>query len=267
MTSSTVGVLHEFRWSENVASRLVELHRGGGGAVVTWLNHVSVQQAVQGAVDLAAFDLIGIDGFFLRRIVSPDAPRTSADLVLPLVLARLGEGAKVALVGGLPERLEAARETVEGLPSSPSVVYLRDGYDGLPTPGALAEELREADVDVVIIGLGAPRQDHYAAALARDGLTGVLVFTCGGWLDQFSNPTYYPAFAYRYKLNWLVRLVREPSRLWRRYSVDALRALSQRRALRLVFRTDCAAALTAMTALCSVEPAESAGTVPAPRQP
>jgi hypothetical protein len=30
------------------------------------------------------------------------------------------------------------------------------------------------------------------------------------------------------RLNWLVRLAREPKRLWRRYTIDAVRALRAR---------------------------------------
>lgn len=68
-------------------------------------------------------------------------------------------------------------------------------------------------------------QDRYALGLKRRG---VLVVTCGGWLDQFSGDSYYPSWAYPLRLNWLVRLAKEPRRLWGRYTVHAVRAVRSR---------------------------------------
>ena len=97
------------------------------------------------------------------------------------------------------------------------------------TPAStLRGELQRAGAELVVVGLGAPLQDFYALELRAPGM---LVVTCGGWLDQFCAVSYYPSWAYPLRLNWLVRLAREPRRLWRRYSVDALRALRARRAL------------------------------------
>jgi hypothetical protein len=96
---------------------------------------------------------------------------------------------------------------------------------GTATPGC---PRRRSFEQIAVLGLGAPLQDHYALATASPG---ILVATCGGWLDQFAGDTYYPAWAYPLRLNWLVRLAREPRRLWRRYTIDALRALWSRAAL------------------------------------
>jgi exopolysaccharide biosynthesis WecB/TagA/CpsF family protein len=105
-------------------------------------------------------------------------------------------------------------------------VLRRDGYAERPTAAELRNDLRAARVQIAILGLGAPLQDHYALAATSPG---VLVVTCGGWLDQFAgDESYYPAWAYPLRLNWLVRLAREPRRLWRRYTVDAVRALLAR---------------------------------------
>jgi hypothetical protein len=85
--------------------------------------------------------------------------------------------------------------------------------------------------DIVIVGMGAPRQEIVAQQIAKMLRRG-LVFTCGGFLDQIRQGNYYPAWAYPLRLNWAVRLVREPKRLWRRYTVQALSALRIRRRLR-----------------------------------
>jgi exopolysaccharide biosynthesis WecB/TagA/CpsF family protein len=210
-----------------LAATLLADVRRGTGATVTWLNHYSAMQSLQGGVPLDQFDYLGLDGILLCQLVRSDVPRTSADLVLPVLLEQPGE-LRIALIGSTQETLAAVAAKIEGQYGH-RVVLVRDGYGQLPAPADLRDELRAARAQVAIVGLGAPLQDHYALAIKRPGL---LVATCGGWLDQFAGgETYYPAWAYPLRLNWLVRLAREPQRLWRRYSVDAARALRARAAL------------------------------------
>ncbi|MGY1820428.1 WecB/TagA/CpsF family glycosyltransferase [Geodermatophilus sp. SYSU D00079] len=193
--------------------------RTRAGGVLTWLNHYSALQALHAGVPLDEFDYLGLDGVFLSRIVRAEVPRTSADLLLPVVLARCAP-LRIALVGSTPETLAAVVARIES-EYRHRVVLTRDGYSGLPEPHQLRQELQEARVDLVVVALGAPRQDLYALQLRTPG---VLVATCGGWLDQYAGGDYYPSWAYPLRLNWLVRLCREPRRLWRRYTVDAVRA-------------------------------------------
>ena len=200
-----------------------DLHQGVGRAV-TWLNHHSALMALRAGVPLDQFDYLGVDGIFLGRMLKTTVARTSADLLLPELLAQT-QGLRIALIGSSTQTLQAvaAKATAE---FGHDVVLMRDGFAGLPTPEELRADLLAVRAQLVIIGLGAPLQDTYALALKTPGL---LVLTCGGWLDQFSGAaSYYPAWAYPLRLNWLVRLAREPKRLWRRYTIDAVRALRVR---------------------------------------
>jgi len=211
-----------------VAEGLVKLLSSGDGACVTWYNHYSVQVSMAKGIPFHAFTHIGIDGVFLRWLAEVDSPRTSADLVIPELLKRVAGGTRVALIGGNPSDVENARIAVQAAYPDVQVALVIDGYDGLPDPVRLAARIDEAGVDLVILGLGAPRQDEYALALHEATGRAPVVLTCGGWLDQIAQPRYYPRFAYPLRLNWLVRLLREPRRLWRRYTVVAVRALLRR---------------------------------------
>jgi exopolysaccharide biosynthesis WecB/TagA/CpsF family protein len=212
------------------ADRLAEIMLAGlsedTGRVVTWLNHYTAMQSMQDGVPLDQFDCLGLDGILLRHLVDADVPRTSADLVLPVVLEH-PTPLRIALIGSTAETLAGVAAKIEAKHGH-DVVLVRDGYAGLPDPVELRRQLQDAGVQVAVVGLGAPLQDRYALALRSPGL---LVATCGGWLDQFAAGSYYPSWAYPLRLNWLVRLAREPQRLWRRYSVDALRAVRARAAL------------------------------------
>jgi UDP-N-acetyl-D-mannosaminuronic acid transferase (WecB/TagA/CpsF family) len=102
-----------------------------------------------------------------------------------------------------------------------------DGYEDLPRGKRLQDLVRDIQPDMLLVGLGAGLQEQVlleaASAMGRG-----YALTCGGFLDQVIQDGYYPGWAYPLRLNWLVRLAREPRRLWRRYTVEALRALSSR---------------------------------------
>jgi exopolysaccharide biosynthesis WecB/TagA/CpsF family protein len=211
-----------------LADELSDRIARGVGGTITWFNHFSALAAMKAGVPVHRFDYLGLDGVFLCRLLGVDSAtcRTSADLVLPRMLER-SQPLRIALVGSRPQTLEVVAGKIERQ-FGHRVVLTMDGYRGRPEAASLQQELRAVRAQLVIVGLGTPLQDFYALSLKRRGL---LVATCGGWLDQFAQDSYYPSWAYPLKLNWLVRLAKEPRRLWRRYSADAVRALRARAAL------------------------------------
>ncbi len=217
--------------SDSLADELVQRYTERRPTSVTWLNHYSA--LVCDRADLAATELtlIGVDGNGLRWLLSGAPPRTSADLVLPLVLPRL-EGARVALLGGTPQGLDARVAQVEvALPASAKVVDAIDGFEGLLRGQALRDWAAASGADVVLLALGAPLQEQVALEL-RDVPGLVLVSTCGGLLDQLVRGGYYPRWAYPLGINWIVRLAREPRRLWKRYSLYVVLAIVRQVRLR-----------------------------------
>jgi N-acetylglucosaminyldiphosphoundecaprenol N-acetyl-beta-D-mannosaminyltransferase len=82
------------------------------------------------------------------------------------------------------------------------------------------EEIRMASPDVLMIGMGMPRQEHWIENnLSRLGP--VVLLPCGAAIDYVAGaiPTP-PRWAGRCGLEWLFRLVAEPGRLWQRYLVE-----------------------------------------------
>lgn len=222
----------EDRWSNEVASALAALAGSDRPHAITWYNHYTIQKSLQRGVDLAGFDFIGIDGAFLRNMLDGDLPRTSADLVIPRLVSRLPGRARIGIIGSTREQLSAAVSTIEGWPSRPEVVLHVDGYDGMADPQQVIDAVNATQMDALIIGLGAPLQDIWALDLKRRFPDVSLILTCGGWIDQVTHEGYYPKFAYKFRLNWLIRVGREPGRLWRRYTGDAFQAWRHRGALR-----------------------------------
>ena len=211
------------------ASHLAEEFAQGRTTAVTWVNHYTAPLLLREKEALAQIDLVGVDGILLAKVLGGVA-RTSADLVIPLLLPMLGR-VRLVTVGGTPESSRAAREALSKLCSDGQFVAAFDGYGGLPPPDALCAQLAWARAEVCIVGLGGGLQDRYAATIRAAG-TIPLTLTCGGFLDQISAPAYYPSWAYKWRLNWAVRLAREPRRLWRRYTVEAARFLYSRQKYR-----------------------------------
>ncbi len=189
------------------------------GTVVTWLNHWSLQHADFEA--LGGMDLIGIDGTLLQlalRHHGHAVGRTSADLVLPHVIAALPHGSAVVLVGAAPGVAEraAARLTRPGL-----TLHTFDGFADLVALRRRPEALAALEPDLVVVGLGAALQDQVALEF-HAALPGVSVCTAGGWLDQLAaSAQYFPTWVHRARLGWAWRIAHEPRRLLRRYTLDA----------------------------------------------
>jgi UDP-N-acetyl-D-mannosaminuronic acid transferase (WecB/TagA/CpsF family) len=87
------------------------------------------------------------------------------------------------------------------------------------TPDEDADVVRRINTSgarIVFIGLGCPKQDHFAADHA-ESIRAVQV--CVGAAFEFHAGTkpMAPGWLQRYGLEWLYRLISEPRRLWRRY--------------------------------------------------
>jgi UDP-N-acetyl-D-mannosaminuronic acid transferase (WecB/TagA/CpsF family) len=81
-------------------------------------------------------------------------------------------------------------------------------------------------IDVLIIGMGTPFQELQAIDMIEISETidrKLLIFTCGAWLEQLLYKNFYPSWAYSLRLNWLVRLIRNPKKLWKRYFVESFK--------------------------------------------
>jgi UDP-N-acetyl-D-mannosaminuronic acid transferase (WecB/TagA/CpsF family) len=220
-----------------LASSLHAQYMSGHAVAITWLNHYSAMRVLADRDhELASFDVVGIDGKLLQLLVR-GTRRTSGDLLVPFLLP-LVPGAAVAIVGGSQETLGARCEAVrELLAADGRIVLSYDGFSGLPPAADLAAAIEQTGTNIVLLGLGAGLQETYASIAKKAFTNGGLAITCGGLLDQLLYPSYYPRWAYPLHLNWLVRLAREPRRLWRRYTMDACTAIRRRRALREAIRS------------------------------
>ncbi|BDG07158.1 WecB/TagA/CpsF family glycosyltransferase [Anaeromyxobacter paludicola] len=181
------------------------------------------------ARDLAAADLLLADGvpvLWMARGLGAALPeRVAGSDLVPLLAGRAAaEGFSLFFLGGAPGVAEAAvarlrgehpRLRVAGTLSPPP------GFDADPAAlEAAVAAVAAARPDVVLVALGAPRQERFAIACgARLGCAAVLAV--GGTFDFLAGRRRRaPRLLQRAGLEWAWRLSQEPLRLGRRYLVD-----------------------------------------------
>jgi N-acetylglucosaminyldiphosphoundecaprenol N-acetyl-beta-D-mannosaminyltransferase len=155
-----------------------------------------------------------------RLLTKRDCPRVSFDttsVALPFFAAAVKEQATIMLIGSQPGTDEEAHIKLDKNFPGLQIVGTQHGY-GNYAPKVAA--VMATNPDVVIVGMGSPRQEEFLLALRDAGYRGFAI-TCGGFLDQYvESDHYYPALIDRWNLRFAWRLCKEPRRLWRRYLID-----------------------------------------------
>lgn len=203
---------------------------GRGGSVLTPnLDHVVLADEHEGfrrAYEGASLCLVdGMPLLWASRLLGAPLPEkvSGSDLVWPLLERARAQGWRVYLLGGAPGVGQRAAERIlERLPGivvagvdAPTI-----NMDALASSRAdVIERIRAANADLVLVGLGAPKQELWIAeaapALAHPVLLGV-----GASLDFLAGTLRRaPEWMSASGLEWLFRLKQEPRRLWRRYLV------------------------------------------------
>ncbi len=99
------------------------------------------------------------------------------------------------------------------------VAGYRNGYFSPTEAQAIAEAIKESRADLLFVALGSPAQEYWISAhLAQTAVKFAL--GVGGSFDHLSGlATRAPLWMQRSGLEWLHRLLQEPTRLWRRYLI------------------------------------------------
>lgn len=132
------------------------------------------------------------------------------------VCARSGaEGLNLFFYGAKEEASAAAVEELRRRYPDIRVVGRRNGYVEAGEMDALAQEIADADADVLLVALGSPRQERWIREYADRTKVG-LCLGVGGTLDTLAGTVKRAPLAWqKLNLEWLYRLLRQPSRLWR----------------------------------------------------
>lgn len=156
-------------------------------------------------------------GMILRQRVRQNVNGTD---LFPRLLEALEEtGSRVFLLGARPGVPERVRAWIEAEYPGVTVAGHRNGYFAPEEADDVVREIASSGADLLLVALGAPRQDlwvreHLEATGARVGM-GV-----GGLFDFFGGQIpRAPEWMREMGLEWIYRLYQEPGRMWRRYLV------------------------------------------------
>ncbi|SEM93492.1 WecB/TagA/CpsF family glycosyltransferase [Cryobacterium luteum] len=201
--------VHHFGTGADLAGILHRVPLGNDSGPVEWL------KLIDGA-PLAAH---------ARRLTGRAWPRLAgSDLIGPILKRAERLGIRVGFLGGSEDTHQRLRsEFVLSQPTLRVVGYWAPSREVVSDPvrsTALAAEIRSAEVDLLVVGLGKPRQELW---IAQHGVqTGATVLLAFGAVVDFlaGSIRRAPPWITECGLEWAWRLALEPTRLASRYLVD-----------------------------------------------
>jgi len=226
MRINLLGVAIDALTMEQTVERIAGFIRDGGPHWVLTLNPEFLYRAqfypdlmeLAGRADLVTPDGIGIV-WACGMAGSPGLQRvTGIDLLLALMPKAVQEQWRVYLLGAAPGVAEeAALKLCQSYPGL-QVVGTQHGYFQEGEEAAVAEQVRQTGAQLLFVALGAPKQERWIDRyLTQTGAS--VAIGVGGSFDVIAGRVRRaPLWLQRLHLEWLGRLLREPSR-WRRQLV------------------------------------------------
>lgn len=119
----------------------------------------------------------------------------------------------IALIGAKQEVLELACENLKKEFDGLNIVYSQDGYFSDET--VIFEQLKTSGAQLVLVALGSPKQEEFIYKIKKE-MPNTLFIGVGGSFDVWSNKVERaPEFWQKAGLEWLYRVIKEPSRFKR----------------------------------------------------
>ncbi len=196
-----------------------------GGTIFTPnVDHVVLAEddaELREAYEAAALSLVdGMPVLWASRILGSRLPEkiSGSDFVPELLDLAARRAWRVYLLGGAEgsatRAADALRErnvNVVGLASPRIENGATHAYE------AVANAVAATSPDLVLVGLGAPKQEYFAHAVAKR-LAPAVLLGVGATIDFMAGSVpRAPSWVSNAGLEWAYRLAREPRRLWRRY--------------------------------------------------
>ncbi|HEX3776368.1 MAG TPA: WecB/TagA/CpsF family glycosyltransferase [Polyangiaceae bacterium] len=215
-----------FEGALDVIDRLVRA--GSGGTVFTPnVDHIVMaehDERFRTAYRAASLSLVdGTPVLWASRLLGTPLPVkvSGSDLVLPLMERAAERGYRVYFLGGAPGVAELARQKLaESLPSLQIVGIDESRIDiekDMSRPDEIVERIQHARPDLILVALGAPKQEIWSYA-RFDQLKPAVMVGVGASLDFVAGvQKRAPRWMSGVGLEWTYRLAQEPRRLAARY--------------------------------------------------
>jgi N-acetylglucosaminyldiphosphoundecaprenol N-acetyl-beta-D-mannosaminyltransferase len=225
---------------DETLARVVGAARKGETLRAAFVNTDCLNQSVgsdEYRRNLDGADLVLADGIGIRlagRILGTGvrANVNGTDLFPMLCERAVREGLSIFLLGARPGVAEAVADTMQKSMPRLKIAGFRDGYWSREQEDEIVAEVAASRADILLVALGAPRQDLWIAR-HHDRLRVPVALGVGGLFDFYSGRIpRAPLWLRELGLEWIWRLFQEPGRMWRRYVIGnplfLIRVLRQR---------------------------------------
>lgn len=233
MKTDILGVAFDALTLDEAEERADALLRARKGGYIVTANPEIVLHSREDAAYAAAVngaDLVLADGvgdLYAARILGTPLPeRVAGSDITPRLLSRLAKrGSSVFLYGARPGVAERAGEALQSAYPGLRIAGTENGYISDET--ALFVSLEREQPDLLLLGLGAPRQELWMAKNRQR--TNAVMIGVGGLLDVFAGDIpRAPESWQKLGLEWLYRLLREPKRIKRMIRLPGILFLALR---------------------------------------
>ena len=204
----------------DVSVAAVGLHARGGGRIVTLNAEMTMTARVQRELGdaIATADLIIPDGAGVVWALARQGVRVvrspGIELAWSLLAYAAAHGWSVALVGASPDVMERLQLVLPARFPGLKLVMCVDGYRPTKDWPSIEQEVQRLDPDLVLVALGVPRQESWSQRV-RPGCSGLWMGVGGSFDVWAGTKKRAPQWMGRLQIEWLYRLIQEPSR-WRR---------------------------------------------------
>ncbi len=137
---------------------------------------------------------------------------------VPYLLRAMGRPIKIGLIGATRDNVEAAADRLRRLAPQHDYLVISDGFFSRDNEPGLLSHMQSERPDILLVAMGVPLQEYWIERL--DGSHATIAIAVGALFDFLSGAIpRAPLWMRHARLEWLFRLILEPSRLWRRYIV------------------------------------------------
>jgi N-acetylglucosaminyldiphosphoundecaprenol N-acetyl-beta-D-mannosaminyltransferase len=184
--------------------------------MVTYLNPYSMYVSKSNIECLKQFDYISSDGILpliLNRIFGINkSMRLSFDMssIGKAVFEYCSQHNKsIYFIGSNQDKLDKFISSFKEMYPNILLKGWRDGFFQSIEEENIVTQIINTKPDVVIVGLGTPKQDLFALELKNSGYCGT-VYTCGGFIHQAAEKfEYFNGFVDKFHIRWLYRIFKE----------------------------------------------------------
>lgn len=166
--------------------------------------------------DMNIIDSVGVKLALKFQGINQNQVR-GVDFARLLVKEAAQKNLKIAFLGAKEEVINKTCENFLKKYPNLNIVYSRNGY--FSDDEKILNEIKEKSPDIVLVGLGSPRQEEFIVKL-KNYLQGATMVGIGGAFDVFSGfVKESPKIYQKLGLEWLYRTILQPERFKRIFPV------------------------------------------------